>query len=145
MEPMVSSETSATKSQPPGNYPKRNKLQNRCYLLFYYTYDILNMFRALLFPSSGDHDYSAITTLAVRLLGCTWLEIRCRQTGQVSGLQAIICSPETYPAYLYLTSNQQQPKNRTAHVVISTIVVSSWWWAQHCPKHVELLKSVIKQ
>ena len=27
MEPIVSSETSATKSQTPGNYPKRNKLQ----------------------------------------------------------------------------------------------------------------------
>jgi len=26
MEPMVSSETSAIKSQTPGNYPKRNKL-----------------------------------------------------------------------------------------------------------------------
>jgi len=28
MEPIVSSETSAIKSQTPGNYPKRNKLQN---------------------------------------------------------------------------------------------------------------------
>ena len=27
MEPIVSSETSATKYQTPGNYPKRNKLQ----------------------------------------------------------------------------------------------------------------------
>jgi len=27
MEPIVSSETSATKSQTPGNYPKRNKLR----------------------------------------------------------------------------------------------------------------------
>ena len=27
MEPIVSSETSAIKSQTPGNYPKRNKLQ----------------------------------------------------------------------------------------------------------------------
>jgi len=58
-----------------------------------------------------------ITTLAVRFLGCCWLEVRCRQAGLVSGLQAIAC--------LHLTSNQQQPKNRTAHVVISTIVVSS--------------------
>jgi chorismate mutase len=29
----------------------------RCYLVFYYTYDRLNMFRAALCPSSGDHDY----------------------------------------------------------------------------------------
>jgi len=29
MEPIVSSETSAIKSQTPGNYPKRNKLQRK--------------------------------------------------------------------------------------------------------------------
>jgi len=31
----------------------------RCCLLFYCTYDRLNMFRALLCPSSGAHDFSA--------------------------------------------------------------------------------------
>jgi len=30
MEPIVSSETSAIRTQTPGNYPKRNKLQSRC-------------------------------------------------------------------------------------------------------------------
>jgi len=39
-----------------------------------------------------------ITTLAVRFLGCCWLEVRCRQAGVVSGLQAIVCSPDTTPA-----------------------------------------------
>jgi len=34
MEPIVSSETSAIKSQTPGNYPKRNKLQS-----IYYQHD----------------------------------------------------------------------------------------------------------
>jgi hypothetical protein len=29
----------------------------RCYLVFYYAYDRLNMFRAALCPSSGAHDY----------------------------------------------------------------------------------------
>ena len=29
MEPIVSSETSAVRTQTPGNYPKRNKLQSR--------------------------------------------------------------------------------------------------------------------
>jgi len=33
--------------------------------------------------------------------------------------------PDTYPACLHLTSNQQQPKILAAYVVISTIVVSS--------------------
>ena len=51
----------------------------RSYLLFYYTYDRLN----------------------------------------------VACSPDTYPACLHLTSNQQQPKNGKANVVIRTIVVSS--------------------
>jgi len=35
MEPIVSSETSATKSQTPGNYPKRNKLRDLFYFVFY--------------------------------------------------------------------------------------------------------------
>jgi hypothetical protein len=30
---------------------------NRYYLVFYYTYEKLNMFRAALHPSSGAHDY----------------------------------------------------------------------------------------
>jgi len=33
--------------------------QTRCYFLFYYTYDLLNKFQALLCPSSGAHEYSA--------------------------------------------------------------------------------------
>jgi hypothetical protein len=32
----------------------------RCYLLFYYTCDRLNMFRAALCPSSRAHDYNAV-------------------------------------------------------------------------------------
>ena len=48
------------------------------------------------------------------------LPTSCQQT-----CKAIACSPDIYPTYLYLTSSQQQPKNRTAHVVISTIAVSS--------------------
>ena len=87
--------------------------QTRCCFLFYYTYVMLDMFRALLCPSSGAHDYTADYHVGRPVLGL------------LSGLQAIACSPDTYPACLHLTSNQQQPKNRTVHVVISTIVVSS--------------------
>jgi hypothetical protein len=54
-----------------------------CYLVFYYTYDRLNMFRTPLCPSSGAHDR------------------------------------------LHQTSNHQQPKNQTAHMVISGMVVIS--------------------
>ena len=56
-------------------------------IMFYYTYDRRNMFRALLCPSSGAHDYSADYAR-----------------------RAITCSPDTYPACLHLTSNKQQPK-----------------------------------
>jgi len=41
----------------------------RCYLLFYCTSYRLNMFRALLCPSSGAHDYDVSTTLVVPFLG----------------------------------------------------------------------------
>jgi len=40
-----------------------------CYLLFYYNYDRLNMFRALLCPSSGAHDYSADYHMGCPVLG----------------------------------------------------------------------------
>jgi hypothetical protein len=57
----------------------------RRYLLFYYTYDRLNMFRATLCPSSGAHDYTAdyqIGRLILRLLmvgglvQAGWLSVR---------------------------------------------------------------------
>jgi hypothetical protein len=66
----------------------------RCYLLFYYTYDRLNMFRAPLCPSSGAHDYNAnyhLCRLDRRLLmvggllQAGWLGVRiegyCLQSG----------------------------------------------------------------
>jgi len=58
------------------------------------------------------HYYAHHQELTTIVLITTWA---------VSGLQAIACTPETYPACLHLTSNQQQPKNRAVHVVISTI------------------------
>ena len=65
MEPIVSSETSAIRTQTPGNYPKRNKLHldhgeslktrmMSLALLFHYL--MLNMFRMLIHPSSGACD-----------------------------------------------------------------------------------------
>jgi hypothetical protein len=54
---------------------------NRCYLVFYYTYERLNMFRAALCPSSGAHDYISdyhmdhlvLRLLMVCRLGAGWL------------------------------------------------------------------------
>jgi len=42
MEPIVSSETSAIRTQTPGNYPKRNKLQG-CILLTLYNFGGIRM------------------------------------------------------------------------------------------------------
>jgi hypothetical protein len=48
-----------------------NEEPNRCFLVFYYTYDRLNMFWAALCPSSGAHDYISdyhMDSLILRLL-----------------------------------------------------------------------------
>jgi len=63
-----------------------------------------------------------ITTWAVPFLGCSFWKLRA---GRLDKCKSIACTPDTYPACLHLTSNQQQPKKRTAHVVINTTVVSS--------------------
>jgi hypothetical protein len=41
----------------------------RCYLVFYYTYDMLNMFRAPLCPSSEAHDYAVAYHIGCLILG----------------------------------------------------------------------------
>jgi hypothetical protein len=41
----------------------------RCYFVFYYSYERLNMFRAPLCPSSGDHDYIYDYHMALLILG----------------------------------------------------------------------------
>jgi hypothetical protein len=40
----------------------------RCYLVFYYTYNRLNMFRAEICPSSGAHDYISDYHVALLIL-----------------------------------------------------------------------------
>jgi hypothetical protein len=43
--------------------------QTRYYLVFYFTYDMLNMFRAPLCPSSGAHDYIIVHHMERLILG----------------------------------------------------------------------------
>ena len=70
-------------------------------LMFYYTYDRLNMFRALLCPSSGAHDYStdyhkgrSVSWVAVGWkLGAGRLDIL--QPGYLSSLPAPNFQPTT--------------------------------------------------
>jgi len=42
---------------------------NRCYLLFYCTYDTFNIFRELVCPSSGAHDYNVDYYIGRLVLG----------------------------------------------------------------------------
>ena len=54
------------------------------------TYNKLNMFRALLCPSSGARDYMCvITAYGVRCLVWWLLEVRCRAAGYVFGMRDV--------------------------------------------------------
>jgi hypothetical protein len=63
----------------------RKEDPTRCYLVFYYTYDMLNMFRARLCPSSGAHNYTVAYHMGFLILGLL----------MVSGLKAVAFSPDT--------------------------------------------------
>jgi len=74
----------------------------------------LNMFRALLCPSSGARDCNVHYHIGRFVLGFA-----------VGLGRALACSPDTTPAYPHLTSNLQQTKNETTNVVNKIIVASS--------------------
>ena len=58
--------------------------------MVYCTYNMLNMFRALLCPSSWARDpMCVITVYGVRCLGCWWSEVRCRAADYASGMRYI--------------------------------------------------------
>jgi hypothetical protein len=49
------------------------------YWMIYCTYNLLNMFRALMCPSSGARDYTCvIAAYGAKCLGCWWSAVRCR-------------------------------------------------------------------
>ena len=69
---------------------RREDKPTRCHRMVYCTYNMLNMFRALLCPSSGARDYMCIiTAYGVRCLGCWLLEVRCRTAGYEYIISAI--------------------------------------------------------
>jgi hypothetical protein len=61
------------------NEEEEEEEPTRCYLVFCYTYDRLNMFQASLCPSSGAHDYTVDYHMGRRVLRL--LEVRCRLAG----------------------------------------------------------------
>jgi len=58
--------------------------------MVYCTYNVLNMFRALLCPSSGTRDYMCvITAYGVQYLGCWLSEVRFSTADYASGLRDV--------------------------------------------------------
>ena len=62
--------------------------------MVYCTYDMLNMFRALLCPSSGARDYTnmcmcVITAYGVQYFGCWLPEVRCMAAGYASEMRDV--------------------------------------------------------
>jgi hypothetical protein len=100
---------------------RREEKQARSHSMIYCTYDMLNMFRALLGPPSGAIDYMCV----IAVYGGQCLVVGCRWSG--AGQQGVRpgrgmlhdCSRATslflyaHPAVLHLTHDNQQPN--TAH------------------------------
>ena len=121
----------------PSLHMPREEKPTRCHWMVYCTYNILNMFRALLWPSSGDRDYMCVITVySVRCLGCWLLEVRCRAAVYASGMRDVARRVVRHPSswthsqlpctWLLTTSNQ------ALHIIggnNTQIVLSSWWWA----------------
>ena len=75
----------------------KNKRPTWCHLLFYFTFYVLNMFRTLIYPTSGACDYSV--ELPHRSY-CSWFDV-CRSFGVV-GLEWYPCcrlQPATRPMW----------------------------------------------
>ena len=66
---------------------RREEKPTRCHWMVYCIYNMVNMFRAHLCPSSsGSRDcMRVITAYGVQCLGCWWSEIRFRTAGYASG------------------------------------------------------------
>jgi len=58
--------------------------------MIYCNYNMLTIFRALLFPSSGARDYMCvIATYGVQCLGCWLTEVRCSAAGYASRMRDV--------------------------------------------------------
>ena len=82
----------------------KNKRPTWCHLLFYFTSYVLNMFRTLIYPSSGACDYSV--ELPHWSYCCGWVGV------------AEACNTDTTPTQPHRNSNTHRTKNNTTNVVI---------------------------
>ena len=117
--------------------------------MLYCTYDMLNMFRAILWPSSGVLDCMCVITS----YGVQCLVAGCRGSG--AGDQAmrpgrrilrVAQHPSSWCHSLLLYTWPPTTSNQALHTIGGNnthIVSSSWWWVYKCPKHVEPIISAI--
>jgi len=79
---------------------------------------VLNIFRTLIYPSSGACDYSVgLSHWSVFLVRCV-LVFRCVWAGVVSVLQAAACNTDTIPTQPHRISNTLRTKNNTTNALI---------------------------
>jgi hypothetical protein len=118
--------------------------------MIYCTYNLLNMFWALVCPSPGAQDYTCvITAYGVWRLGCRWSAVRCMAAGYASGMRETAqLSSFHHPGCIACCHalDRRPLATKTLHTVRSnntSIVSSPWWWVYKCPKHVEQIISAI--
>ena len=104
---------------------RRQEKPTRCHWMVYCTYNMLNMFRALLCPSSGARDYMCVITA----YGVQCLAADCRGQVQVSRLcfRNEGCCSTGCPV-----PDLQQPATKASHTIGGNnthTISSSWWWA----------------
>ena len=92
---------------------RREEKPTRCHWMVYSTYNMLNMFRALLCPSSGARDYMCvITAYGVRCLGCWLLKVRFKAAGCII---SAINHPVTYSWFFFSTHMQRRTDKHTSN------------------------------
>jgi len=111
----------------------KNKRPTWCHLLFYFTSYVLNMFRALIYPSSGACGYSVELP---HWLYCSWFDVCwsfgvvglewypcCRLKTNLMSLAILFhftsaCNTDTTPTQPHRNSNKHRTKNNKTNVVI---------------------------
>jgi len=101
----------------------KNKRETCCHLLFYFTSYVLNMFRTLIYPSSGPCDYSVELP---HWSYSSWFDVCC--SFGVVGLEwypccrlkcfATACNTDTTPNQPHRNPKPHRTKNNTTNVVI---------------------------
>jgi len=117
---------SAVQRRPENFQHRRRELKNKrptwCYMLFYFTSYVINMFRTFIYPSSGACYYSVELP---HWSYCSWFDV-CWNFGVV-GLEwypccrlscASACNTDTTPTQPHRNSNTHRTKKNTTNMVI---------------------------